>query len=31
VSRFGGRLGAPDRAELLAFMDAHASDLVDRP
>ena len=29
VSRFGGRFGAPDRAELLAFMDAHASDLLD--
>ena len=29
VSRFGGRLGAPDRTELLAFMAAHASDLVD--
>ena len=29
VSRFGGRLGAPDRTELLEFMAAHASDLVD--
>ena len=29
VSRFGGRLGAPDRTELLAFMAARRSDLVD--
>jgi sulfofructose kinase len=30
VSRFGGRLGAPKRAELMAFMAEHAADMPDR-
>lgn len=29
VSRFGGRLGAPKRSELMAFMAARASDMPD--